>query len=252
MITIYANWTGNALATGTTLDDARAKLTPLDCLPDTVFGTDATDVTALDTGPHIIIPPQPDRYDLLHKARPHFAVVAAEGPARLTRQHLVYEATGKPVLLGDEVTIHGLRCVVAFYRAPHKAGSEGKVTVHVGGSRTAPVEYYVSIIGARWIDREDRPEVAAGTYTLAIGGDMLLATVPDGGDIEGAVAREMQMAGARSIPDHETITGCILTDDEPEDADRIVWHSGNAGWIADETDRVWRFAIRAETASGEG
>jgi hypothetical protein len=31
MITIYANWTGNALATGETLDEARAKLTGLDC-----------------------------------------------------------------------------------------------------------------------------------------------------------------------------------------------------------------------------
>ncbi len=83
MITIYANWTGNSLSRGETLDEARAKLNAGHCDADTVFGWGATDVTALDTGPHETLLPTRDRFDLLHIARQSFAEVSAKGPARL-------------------------------------------------------------------------------------------------------------------------------------------------------------------------
>jgi hypothetical protein len=45
---------------------------------------------------------------------------------------------------------------VSYFRTPHKPASEGKVSVAAldgtGGTR----EYYVSVIGAQWIEREDR------------------------------------------------------------------------------------------------
>ena len=82
MITIYANWTGNALASGTTLDEARAKLTSLDCVRETTFGDGPADVTALDTGPHPI-EHTGDRFAYLRYAREAFALVSAEGAARI-------------------------------------------------------------------------------------------------------------------------------------------------------------------------
>jgi hypothetical protein len=84
MITIYANWSGHAMARGQTLAEARAKLTMLDCDKATVFGNGPADLTALDTGPHETILPTRDKYDLLSVAREFFAVVSTEGPGRLT------------------------------------------------------------------------------------------------------------------------------------------------------------------------
>lgn len=50
MIAIYANWTGDLLATGPTLEAAREKLTALDCEPGTPFGGEVDELTALDCG----------------------------------------------------------------------------------------------------------------------------------------------------------------------------------------------------------
>lgn len=50
MIAIYANWTGGLLATGPTVAEARAKLSPLQCEAGTPFGSDVTELTALDCG----------------------------------------------------------------------------------------------------------------------------------------------------------------------------------------------------------
>jgi hypothetical protein len=53
------------------------------------------------------------------------------------------------------------------------------------------------------------------TYTLAIGADMLLATVPDGGDIAASV--QASMASIHGDIEFDTFSGCTLTDDEPDD-----------------------------------
>ena len=86
------------------------------------------------------------------------------------------------------------------------------------------------------------------TYTLAIGADMLLATVPDGDDIHAAVKAEC--AGhidITDIRDNLTIVrGCTLTDSndyDPEYHD-LIWSSGDSGWIFDETGADWRYAIK--------
>ncbi len=83
-------------------------------------------------------------------------------------------------------------------------------------------------------------------YTLAIGADMLLATVPCGQNIVAAVAREWAMIASEDdeIPEFEVIHGCVLTNDATEGDDCIVWKSGNSGWIIDENGTTWRHAVR--------
>lgn len=69
---------------------------------------------------------------------------------------LVYEETGKEVKVGDKaVTFRGEPVEVTYFREPHKASSSGKVSVKREGASMS-MEYYVGVIGAEWIEREDR------------------------------------------------------------------------------------------------
>jgi len=72
--------------------------------------------------------------------------------------NLVYKNSGKEVKLHDEVTLRDGEVVeVTYFREPHKSSSEGKVSVcHPGGDEFSSMEYYCSVIGAEWINREDR------------------------------------------------------------------------------------------------
>jgi hypothetical protein len=72
---------------------------------------------------------------------------------------LVYKATQAEVKIGDIVDLRpGKRKVVSF-RPPHKPASEGKITVAIPAKPPFDQqEYYVSVIGAEWIEREDRQE----------------------------------------------------------------------------------------------
>lgn len=69
---------------------------------------------------------------------------------------LVYKDTGKEVQVGDTVVDRdGEPMEVRYFREPHKPSSEGKISVKSPESDWTS-EYYVSVIGAEWIDREDR------------------------------------------------------------------------------------------------
>lgn len=69
---------------------------------------------------------------------------------------LVYEGTGKEVEVGDEVTARdGEVMEVTYFREPHKPSSSGKVSVKKPGTSWS-AEYFVSVIGAKWIEREDQ------------------------------------------------------------------------------------------------
>lgn len=67
---------------------------------------------------------------------------------------LVYSDTKKEVKVGDILHRNGRKFEVEHIRKPHKPASSGYVTVLVNDS--APREFYVSVIGAEWIEREDR------------------------------------------------------------------------------------------------
>lgn len=74
---------------------------------------------------------------------------------------LVYQETQEPVTIGDKVTLRdGVVYTVIGMEEPHKPASTGRVLV-----RANDVEYddpfgvnsyYPSVIGACWIERDDR------------------------------------------------------------------------------------------------
>ena len=77
---------------------------------------------------------------------------------------LIFEATGAAVVVGAPCTIDGKAYVVDYFKPPHKPASSGKISVRPVGTPEgfgAASEYYVSVIGAKWIEREDRGEGAA-------------------------------------------------------------------------------------------
>lgn len=69
---------------------------------------------------------------------------------------LIYTKTGKEVTIGDLVTLNdGDVAEVSFFRKPHKPSSGGKVSVTYP-DKDWQHEFFVSVIGAEWIEREDR------------------------------------------------------------------------------------------------
>lgn len=70
---------------------------------------------------------------------------------------LVYRKNGIAVDVGDVVTLSGGDKVeVIYFREPHKPSSSGKVTVKPCGLHSMSMEYFVGVIGAIWIEREDQ------------------------------------------------------------------------------------------------
>ena len=69
---------------------------------------------------------------------------------------LIYTETREPVEIGDFVWLSGREkpATVIHFAKPHKPSSSGKVTVRDSDERTS--EYCVGVIGAEWIEREDR------------------------------------------------------------------------------------------------
>jgi len=72
---------------------------------------------------------------------------------------LVYDATGVEVKIGDVVMIGNDPHIVTYFAKPHKPSSSGKVCIRwVDDTRNMlGNEYYVGVIGATWIEREDQP-----------------------------------------------------------------------------------------------
>jgi hypothetical protein len=70
---------------------------------------------------------------------------------------LVYEASGKEVVVGDTVHLDGNAYTVWYFDKPHKPASSGKVFIRpISNENGFSAEYYVSVIGAKWIEREDQ------------------------------------------------------------------------------------------------
>ena len=70
---------------------------------------------------------------------------------------LIYSDTGTEVRIGDAAeTFRGEPVTVTYFAEPHKPSSSGKVSVEeASGFRS---EFYAGVIGAEWIDREDRED----------------------------------------------------------------------------------------------
>jgi hypothetical protein len=85
------------------------------------------------------------------------------------------------------------------------------------------------------------------TYTIAYN-EMLLAIVPDGQDIDAAIAEEAEILGEEPCC-YRIETGLTLTDERPEDESRIAWQGNHCtGWLVDEHKRVFDYAVRQEAS----
>jgi hypothetical protein len=73
---------------------------------------------------------------------------------------LIYTSSNAPVLVGDKVRVGDEMVVVDYFRPPHKPSSSGKITVRTAEGWTR--EFYVGVIGAKWVDREDQPAFTTG------------------------------------------------------------------------------------------
>lgn len=95
---------------------------------------------------------------------------------------LVYKNTGEPVKVGDIIPAEcddertGMR--VLGFKEPHKPSSGGKVHVAVqygDDEHDDTREYFVSVIGAHWIEREDQMTAqaarSAGNAARALAGE---------------------------------------------------------------------------------
>ena len=70
---------------------------------------------------------------------------------------LVYTDTGKEVQKGDVAVLRdGKTAIVNSFPKPHKPASSG--LVYITTETENERGYYVAVIGAEWIEREDRAE----------------------------------------------------------------------------------------------
>lgn len=84
------------------------------------------------------------------------------------------------------------------------------------------------------------------SYTIAYSTEtgMLVACIPDGGDMDAAIAAEGQKAGISFDIDDLTIEdGLTLADEAPEGAD-IRYSGQSMGWLSDEAGRSFEMAYR--------
>lgn len=81
------------------------------------------------------------------------------------------------------------------------------------------------------------------TYSIAYVGNHLIAVVPDSDDVAAAV--EEVAAQARIELDEYTVeSGLILTNDEPEDADKIRWTERRLPKLHDEDGIYYDYAVK--------
>jgi hypothetical protein len=69
---------------------------------------------------------------------------------------LVYEGTQVPVQVGDAVQVDNHPFVVHGITKPHKPSSTGRVQCVSADEGKFICEWFPSVIGAEWIEREDQ------------------------------------------------------------------------------------------------
>lgn len=79
-------------------------------------------------------------------------------------------------------------------------------------------------------------------YDLSYFGIYLMACVPHGTDIIAATKAECEKANI-DWEEPTIVEGVHLTDD-PRDTDEIVQCGNRIGWLADETGRTYRYAVK--------
>ena len=68
---------------------------------------------------------------------------------------LIYKFSGEEVTVGDEVYVDEIKYNIIDITPPHKPSSSGKVLLKESIDQLLTCEYYVDVIKAEWIERED-------------------------------------------------------------------------------------------------
>lgn len=69
---------------------------------------------------------------------------------------LIYQSTKAEVKVGDITHVRNQPYVVTQIRQPHSPASTGRVCLRSMCERKYYFEYYPIVIGADWVEREDR------------------------------------------------------------------------------------------------
>ena len=89
------------------------------------------------------------------------------------------------------------------------------------------------------------------SYTIATFHGKLIATVPDGQELEPAIKREEEASGVEfNREDVYSYSGMTLTDETLDD-DAVFWSGHKAGSATDETGRTYHYAVRRTPANDE-
>jgi hypothetical protein len=80
------------------------------------------------------------------------------------------------------------------------------------------------------------------TYTIAMWNDALVACIPDGQDVNSAVAAEAKKANIPEMTATKVVSGLTLTDTE-EDGDDVIYSGVAMGWLSDEAGRTYKYAV---------
>lgn len=92
---------------------------------------------------------------------------------------------------------------------------------------------------------DQSPIEAPGTYTIAIqiGSGMLIACVPDGGDLNAAIGDAADQLTVEIDRDSLIVESGLVLTDEPTDADDVRYRGFDLGRLqAAQTE--WRYAVR--------
>lgn len=82
---------------------------------------------------------------------------------------LIYERTGEEVKVEDRVKIGKGWATVKEFTQPHKPSSTGRVYVKMAGQTNGNLSgFFPSVIGAKWIEREDRNPSFTVTVTALV------------------------------------------------------------------------------------
>lgn len=81
------------------------------------------------------------------------------------------------------------------------------------------------------------------TYSIAFDGDLLIATVPTGGDLDAAIDLERKNSRTPELKATSVIE-CVRLTDEPSAGEEIVYSGTEMGWLMDETGKTYNYAVR--------
>lgn len=89
----------------------------------------------------------------------------------------------------------------------------------------------------------NHPNRSGQRYDLAFFGDLLIACVPHGDDIEAAVRKECSRATI-DYQEPRIIEGVYLINDPPRDGDEVVHSGGKLGWPIDINGNFCNYAVK--------